>query len=150
MYLLQRRWRRVCSGRCHQQQDRQQQGVKQASAPATDGFLAKFSRVAGAPAQPDACDNQQDSTNCWENRLAVDPTQPFHYRVSTYCDSVCLNISSSRVTLKYIPSSESHTISHTFMYLCACVCAHNKYVDILYTALGTSCTHRKQRSSSWH
>lgn len=135
LYLLQRRWRRVCSGRCHQQQDRQQQGVKQASAPATDGFLAKFSRVAGAPTQPDACDSQQDSTHCWENRLAVDPTHPFHYRVSTQCGSVCLNISSSRVTLKYIPSSESHTISHTHSCTCVLLSVHTSSMSTSFTLL---------------
>jgi hypothetical protein len=70
--------------RSHKQQGSQQEAGTQARAPATDGFLAKFSSVAGAPAESDAYDSQQDSANCWENRLAVDPTKPFHYRVSIY------------------------------------------------------------------
>jgi hypothetical protein len=109
--------------------------VKQASAPATDGFLAKFSTAAGAPAQPDAYDSQQDSAHCWENRLAVDPTKPFHYRVSTRCSSVCRDTSPRRVTLKYTPSSVPHTVSHKATYPSARVCAHMTYVDVLRTSL---------------
>ncbi|XP_033610303.1 cyclic nucleotide-gated cation channel subunit A isoform X2 [Cryptotermes secundus] len=77
---LRTRWRRAYRSRSHQQQDTQQEAGKEARAPATDGFLAKFSSVAGAPVESDAYDSQQGSANRWETRLAVDPTKPFHYR----------------------------------------------------------------------
>ncbi|XP_021934945.1 cyclic nucleotide-gated cation channel subunit A-like isoform X2 [Zootermopsis nevadensis] len=77
---LRKRWRRVYRNRSHQEQSSHQEAGTKARAPATDGFLAKFSSVAGAPAESDAHGNQQDSANCWQNRLTVDPTKPFHYR----------------------------------------------------------------------
>jgi hypothetical protein len=95
--------------RSHQQQDSQQEVATKARAPATDGFLAKFSSVAGAPAESDISDKQQGLANCWQNCLTVDPTKPFHYRVSTGINTALLNFT-------YVRALDSSSTPHATLY----------------------------------
>ncbi|KAJ9582395.1 hypothetical protein L9F63_003248, partial [Diploptera punctata] len=90
-WILRRRLRRATSSlrtrwrRLYRRQNQTQGGSTntdpQTRAPAADGFLAKFSSVAGAPpSQNQHFDSGDPTSKCWQNRLVVDPTKPFHYR----------------------------------------------------------------------
>ncbi|PSN45845.1 hypothetical protein C0J52_05518 [Blattella germanica] len=84
---LRRRLRRATSSLRTRWRRAYRRGGPQTRAPGAatdndDGFLAKFSGSAASAGAP-ASTSTDSVVSCWQNRLVVDPTMPFHYRVST-------------------------------------------------------------------